>query len=277
MFHLGQYQSLTIHREAPPGLYLTNDQEEEILLPNKYIPGEAGIGDTLTVFVYLDHQERPVATTLSPFVTVNDLARLRCVETTDIGAFLDWGLEKQLFVPFKEQRQPFKKGHWYLIYCYLDQKSGRLAASGKVNQFLDNEALTVEPFEKVDLIISEKTDMGFHVIINKLHQGLVYHDEIFQEIRTGDKLQGWVKKIREDHKIDVVLQRPGYRSIEPNAEKVLRKLEADDGFLGLHDKSKPEEIEAALQMSKKSFKRAIGKLYKRREIRIVPRKGIYRR
>lgn len=277
MLDLGQYQTLTIQREAPPGLYLADDEGEEVLLPNKYIPKDAEIGEELKVFVYLDHDERPVATTLKPFVTLDGFARLRCVETTEIGAFLDWGLEKHLFVPFKEQAYPMKKGMWYLIFCYLDEETQRLVASSKVNHFLDNSEITVEPFEEVELIVTNKTDIGFNVIINTLHQGLIYHDDVFQNLQTGDKLKGWIKKIREDGKIDVALQRMGYRSIEPNAEKILHELELNDGFLGLHDKSSPEAIEAELKMSKKSFKRAIGKLYKQKRIDIKPKDGIYLR
>lgn len=275
MFEIGQYQNLQIVRKAPPGLYLSNEEGDEVLLPNKYMPQEYETGDALKVFVYLDHEERPVATTLDPLVTLNDFARLRCVETTNIGAFLDWGLEKHLFVPFKEQAYDMEKGRWYLIYCYLDEKTNRLTASSKVNQFLDNSEITVEPYEKVDLIVTNETDLGYNLIINGRYQGLVYRDLIFEELHTGDKLKGWIKKIRDDHKIDVVLQRPGYRSIEPNADKVLEVLEDNDGFLNLHDKSSPEAIRERLEMSKKSFKRAIGKLYKKRKIRIVNNEGIY--
>lgn len=275
MFQLGQYQTLKIERQAPPGLFLQNEEGEEVLLPNKYIPADFEFGDEIEVFIYLDHEERPVATTLQPLVTLDQFAKLRCVEDSDIGAFLDWGLEKHLFVPFKEQAYPMKKGYWYLIFCYLDEETQRLVASSKVNHFLDNSEITVEPYEKVDLIVTNKTDLGYNVIINELHQGLVYHDDVFQDLQTGDKLKGWISKIREDQKIDVVLQRPGYRSIEPNADKVYEVLQKNDGYLPLHDKSKPEAIYDKLEMSKTSFKRAIGKLYKHRIIEIVDEDGIY--
>lgn len=277
MLNLGEYQELTIKRQAPPGLYLVDEEDNEVLLPNKYIPEDFDVGASLKVFVYLDHEERPVCTTLHPFVIKGDFAYLRCAETTDFGAFLDWGLEKHLFVSFKEQPYPMKKGMWYLIYCYLDQETNRLAASAKVNHFIDNTEMTIEPFEKVDLIVSNRTDLGFNVIINKKHLGLVYHSSIHQDLHTGDQLVGWVERIRADHKVDVVLQRPGYRSIEPNADRVMEVLEQKEGFLPLHDKSSPEEIQEALQMSKKSFKRAIGMLYKSRKIKIVPEEGIYLR
>lgn len=277
MLKLGQYQTLKINRQAPPGLYLIDEEGEEVLLPNKYIPENAEEGQDLEVFVYLDHEERPVATNLKPLITLDEFAKLRCVDVTEYGAFMDWGLEKHLFVPFKEQAYPMEKGHWYLVFCYLDEETQRLVASSKVNHFLDNSELTVEAYEPVDLIVTNRTDLGFNVIINGIHQGLIYHTEIFQDLHTGDKLEGWVKRIRKDGKIDVTLQRPGYRSIEPNADEIYEKLKENDGFLPLHDKSSPEEIAEIFEMSKKSFKKAIGKLYKKRLIRIVEKEGIYLR
>ena len=271
MLSIGEYHTLTIDRDTPPGLFLkddSGDKENEVLLPNKYKPESFEIGDELKVFVYLDHDERPVATTLQPYVHLDEFAFLECVDVTKMGAFLDWGLEKHLFVPFKEQAYPMKPGDHYLIFCYLDEETQRLTASSKVNHFLDNTELTVEPYEKVDLIVTNKTDIGFNLIVNELHQGLVYHDDVFQDLKTGDRLTGWVKKTRKDNKIDITLQRPGYRSIEPNADAVMNELEMNNGFLALTDKSTPEEIKAKLEISKKSFKKAIGMLYKKRLISI---------
>lgn len=277
MLNLGQYQTLKINRQAPPGLYLIDEEEQEVLLPNKYIPEDAEIGDEIEVFLYLDHEERPVATTLKPFVTLDRFAKLRCVEVTEFGAFLDWGLEKHLFVSFREQAYPMEKGHWYLVFCYLDEETKRLAGSSKVLHFLDNSELTVEPYEEVNLLVANKTDLGFNVIINELHLGLVYHSDIFQDLQTGDALKGWIVKIRKGNKIDITLQRPGYRSIEVNADKIMQVLGENDGFLPLHNKSTPEEIQEILEMSKTSFKRGIGKLYKKRHINIVADEGIYLR
>lgn len=273
MIHIGKYHNLIIVREAPPGLYLTDSEGNEILLPNKYKPEGFALGDEIEVFVYLDHQERPVATTLKPFVKLDEFAYLRCVETTEIGAFLDWGLEKHLFVPFREQVQKMKPGEWYLVFCYLDLDTDRLVASSKVDAFLDNSELTVEPYEKVNIIVANQTDLGFNVIVNALHRGLIYKDEVFQKLQTGDKLEAYVKKTRPDGKIDLTLQRPGYRSIEPNAQRVLTQLELNNGFLALHDKSTPGEIHDRLQMSKKSFKKAVGVLYKKRLVELEE-KGI---
>ncbi|MFD1096385.1 CvfB family protein [Salegentibacter chungangensis] len=274
MLTIGEYHSLIIDRETDPGLFLRDEEGNEVLLPNKYIPETFEIGDEIEVFVYLDHEERPVATTLHPLVKLDEFGFLKCVEVTEFGAFLDWGLEKHLFVPFKEQAYPMKKGHWYLIFCYLDLDTNRLVASSKVHAFLDNSELTVEPFQEVDLIISNKSDLGYNVIINELHLGLIYNDDVFQPLNVGDHIKGFIKKTRPDGKIDVTLQRPGYRSIEPNAQTILDELKRHGGFLEVTDKSAPEKIQQLFQMSKKSFKRAAGNLYKQRLIDIT-KEGLY--
>ena len=266
MIQLGEFHELLIIRESEHGIYLENDAGDEVLLPNKYVPETWKVYDKIKVFVYLDHEERPVATTLTPKIKLDQFETLTCVEVSKFGAFLDWGLEKHLFVPFKEQVVPMQKGERYLVFCYLDLETQRLAASSKVHAFLDNSELTVEPFEEVDLLVSNPTDLGFNVIINQLHLGLLYHDEVFKKLRVGDELKGFIKKIRPDNKIDVMLQRPGYRSIEPNAQKILDAIQAAGGFIDLTDKSDPNEIKNRLQMSKKSFKKAIGSLYKNRQI-----------
>lgn len=270
MIQLGEFHNLIIIRESDHGIYLENEEGDEVLLPNKYVPESWMVYDKLDVFVYLDHEERPVATTLKPKIKRDQFGNLTCVEVNKFGAFLDWGLEKHLFVPFKEQVIPMKKGEEYLVFCYLDLETERLAASSKVHSFLDNEELTVKPFEEVDLLVSNETDLGFNIIINQLHLGLIYHDDVFKPLKIGDSLKGFIKKIREDHKIDVSLQRPGYRSIEPNAQKILDRLKTAGGFLDISDKSDPEEIKSRLQMSKKSFKKAAGNLYKQRLIDIKP-------
>ncbi len=274
MLSIGEYHTLKINRDTEPGLFLENNKGDEVLLPNKYKPDSFDIGDEIKVFVYLDHQERPVATTLNPYVKLDEFAYLKCVEVSDIGAFLDWGLEKHLFVPFREMASKMRKGSWYLIFCYLDEETGRLVASSKTNAFLDNRELTVQPFEEVDLIVANPTDLGVNVIVNDIHQGLIFKDDVFQDLQPGDRLKGWVKKTRPDGKIDITLQRPGYRSIEPNAQEILNEMELKGGFLPLTDKSPPDEIQKKLQMSKKSFKKAIGTLYKQRQIDIKE-DGIY--
>jgi predicted RNA-binding protein (virulence factor B family) len=222
----------------------------------------------------LDNEERPVAITDKPYIKRNDFALLRCNQVTKFGAFLDWGLVKELFCPFKEQAFKMKAGGWYLVHCYLDEESERLVASSKTNRFLDNKELTVEQYEEVDLIVSHPSDIGMNVIVNNCHLGLVFKDEIYKDISVGDRLKGIVKKIRSGNKLDISLSQIGYRNIEPNAQFVLTELEDNNGFLPLNDKSSPEDIKDAMQMSKKSFKKAIGSLYKERQIEIKE-DGIY--
>jgi len=266
MIKLGEYNTLTILRDTDPGLYLGDDEENVVLLPHKYKPDTFEIDDEIEVYVYLDNEERPIATTLDPFVTLNSFSYLYCSDVTDYGAFMDWGLEKQLFVPFKEQARPMKAGNWYIVYMYLDELTNRLVGSSKTNRFVDNDTLTVEAFEEVNILVTHLTEKGANVIINGIHKGLVYIDDIFEDIRTGDRMKAYIKKIREDNKIDVVLQTPGYRSIEPNANFILEELTAAGGFLPLHDKSDPDAIKNELGMSKKSFKKAIGTLYRDKQI-----------
>lgn len=268
MIAIGQFHELQIDRERLPGIYLTNDEGDEVLLPNKYVPESFEIGDTLRVFTYLDHMERIVATNIKPFATVNSFAYLKCASVSEIGAFLDWGLEKHLFVPFKEQVNKMQVGRSYLVYVYLDDRSERLVASSKTNSFLSNKLVMLSSFEEVDLIASHPSDKGWNMIINQKYIGLVYDDEIFQAINVGDRMKGFVKKVRPDNKIDITLQRHGFRGIEPNAQMILRLLNADGGFLALNDKSSPEKIKEIVQLSKKNFKKAIGTLYKQRLIKI---------
>jgi len=280
MIEIGKYNTLTILRDTKVGLFLGNEIEDpegihDILLPNKYVPNQFEIGDELTVFVYLDHEERPVATTLEPYILLNEFALLRVNYVNQVGAFMDWGMEKDILVPFKEQARPMEKGKRYLVYLYMDEKTNRLVASSKTNQFLNNENLTVENGEEVDLIVSHITEIGINVIINEKHKGLVYKDEVYDDaIRTGDRMRGYIKTIRPDNKIDVSLHKLGYQNIEPNAQKILDELKASRGFLRLNDNSHPEDIKTVLKMSKKTFKKAIGSLYKDRKIEMKD-DGIY--
>ncbi len=280
MLKIGKYNNLTILRDTKVGLFLgdpENDPEgiHDVLLPNKYVPNEFEIGEEIVVFVYLDHEQRPVATTLEPYILLNEFALLRVNYVNKIGAFMDWGMEKDILVPFKEQARPMEKGKRYLVYLYMDPKTNRLVASSKTNQFLSNEEIALEKGEEVDLIVSHITEIGINVIINEKHKGLLYKDEVYDDsIRTGDRMRGYIKNIRPDHKIDVALQKQGYESVEPNAEKILDELRASRGFLRLNDNSHPEDIKTVLKMSKKTFKKAIGALYKEKLIEIKE-DGIY--
>ena len=271
--NLGEFNTLTIDRLTKVGLFLT-DSKHDVLLPVKYVPKDYKIGDEINVFLYLDHEERPVATTLKPYVTINNFAFLRVNYTNSFGAFLDWGLEKDIFVPFKEQARPMEQGNRYLIYAYLDDKSSRIVASSRINKFLDTTEIDFAEGDEVDLIISHITDLGTNVIINKKHKGLMYSNEIYQDLRIGDSHKGYIKTIRPDGKIDVSFQKVGFENIEPNAALILSELKANRGFLRLTDNSHPEDIKTVLKMSKKSFKKAIGSLYKDKIIELKE-DGIY--
>ncbi len=274
MIEIGKYNTLKIARITKVGLYLT-DQVTDVLLPNKYLPQNYKIGDDLVVFVYLDHEERPVATTLEPYILLNEFSLLRVNYVNQLGAFLNWGMEKDLFVPFKEQARPMEQGKRYLVYMYLDPKSNRLVASSKTNQFLNNENLSIEEGEEVDLIVSHITEVGINVVINEKHKGLLYKNEVYDDdLRTGDRIVGYIKHIRPDGKIDVSIQKLGFEKVEPSAQIILDELKASRGFLRLNDNSHPEDIKTVLKMSKKTFKKAIGTLYKEKKIEIKE-DGIY--
>ncbi|SFI94048.1 CvfB family protein [Olleya namhaensis] len=274
MIQIGEFNTLEILRDTEPGLFLGDADNNEVLLPNRYVPEHFEIGDKIEVFVYLDNDERIIATTTEPFIINGEFAVLRCNEVSNFGAFLDFGLVKELFCPFKEQAFPMKKGGWYLVRCYLDDVTERLVASSKTNQFLDNKELTVAQFDQVDIIVSHPSDLGMNVIVNNIHTGLIYKDSIFQDLSVGDKLKGIVKKVRPGNKLDIGLGEIGYRNIEPNADKIMQELTDNNGFLAVTDKSSPEKIKDLLQMSKKTFKKAIGTLYRQKLVELKP-DGIY--
>lgn len=271
---LGKFNTLTIDRETKVGLYLTNGKTD-VLLPNKYVPEAYEIGDELEVFIYLDQEERPVATTLEPYIYLNEFALLRVNFVNKFGAYLDMGLEKDLFVPFKEQARPMEEGKRYVVYMSLDEKTNRLVGSSKLNQFLDNKDITVTNGEEVDLIITHFTEAGINVIINEKHKGLLYKNEVFDEdLRPGDRIIGFIKNVRPDGKIDVTINQMGFEKIEPTSQFILDELKAGSGFIRLNDNSSPEDVKQILKMSKKTFKKAIGSLYKQKLIEIKE-DGIY--
>jgi predicted RNA-binding protein (virulence factor B family) len=267
MLQIGVYHTLKIDRETKVGLFLTNGKDD-VLLPNKYVPNDFTIGEDLTVFVYLDHEERPVATTLKPFISLNSFAVLKVSYINKFGAFLNWGMEKDLFAPFKEQALPMEKDNRYIVTMYLDKQTGRLAASSKINQFLDKEPLDIEVGQEVDLMVSHITEIGINVIINGKFRGLAYQNEVFETVSPGYKTKGYIKTIRPDGKIDVSFQKQGFEAIDDSAQQVLEALKQNDGVLRLNDNSHPEEIKSVLKMSKKTFKKAIGSLYKQKLINI---------
>ncbi len=272
MFEIGKYHTLQISRVTKVGLYLVNDTHD-ILLPNKYVPSDYTIGDSITVFVYLDHEERPVATTLKPLIKLNEFAVLKVSYVNQFGAFLNWGLEKDLFVPHKEQARPMEKDKRYVVYLYLDEKTNRLVASSKINQFLTNDDIQYEVNEEVDVMVSHITDVGINVIINGKNRGLAYKNEVFFNVSPGYKTKAYIKNVRPDGKIDVSFQKLGVENIDEAAQLILNELEANSGFLALNDDSHPEEIKSVLGISKKSFKKSIGSLYKAKKI-LISEEGI---
>jgi predicted RNA-binding protein (virulence factor B family) len=270
MIEIGKHNVLKAIRLTPPGMFLAEEgnEEEVVLLPNKYIPQDLEVDQEIEVFIYRDSEDRIIATNLQPKIKLHEVACLEVKDVNDHGAFLDWGLEKDLMVPYREQLRKMRTGEKYLVYLYLDEDTNRLAATSKIDRFLEKDDLTVKIGDKVDLLIGDKSDLGVNVIINGLHKGLIYHSEIFKKIFIGDKTTGYIKDIRDDNKIDVSLQLQGFRNIDPSAEIILEKLRASKGFLKLNDSSEPEDIMHKLQMSKKTFKKAIGMLFKQRLISI---------
>lgn len=268
MLVLGQINSLTILRSTSVGMFLGDEDGNDVLLPNKYVEEEMSIGDTIDVFVYKDFEQRWVATTLTPFIKANEFGYLRVRHATEIGAFLECGLEKDVFVPFKEQTQKMLVGHKYVVHLYVDKQTERLVASAKINRFLSNENLTVDVGDEVNLLIFETTPLGFNAIINQKHKGLIYHNEIFQDIQIGDELKGYIKILRDENAIDISLQPKGRQRLEEGAEFILEYLKKHKGFLPLHDKSDADEIVSLLKMSKKTFKKSVGTLYKARLVKL---------
>ena len=268
MIELGRINNLEILRDTSVGLFLGDEEGNDVLLPNKYVPTNYEIGEKIKVFCYLDYDERPVATTLEPDIMLGEFRLLQVAEVNEFGAFMQWGLEKHLLVPFREQRDKMKEGQWYVIHCYLDERSGRLVGSNKLDRFLSNDSVDLKEWEQVDLVVTRQTDLGWEVIVNERHKGLVYFNEVFKPINIGDVIPGCIKTIRKDNKLDISLQPLGAKVLEPAAKKIYEVLKENSGFLGLHDKSAPEEIRDVFQMSKKTFKKGLGTLYKERKIKI---------
>lgn len=271
MVQLGQYNTLPVLKLVDFGLYLDGGDGLEILMPKRYAPADAKEGDELRVFVYQDSEARLIATNEHPHATVGQIAYLRINSVNQVGAFADWGTSKELLIPHREQAQRMEEGRRYLIYVYIDQVSGRIAGTAKLDKFLNNIPPTYETGEEVEVFVWKPTPMGWKVIINHKHTGMLYSNQIFQELHTGERLRAWVRGVREDDKIDLSLQPLGYRQmIDPAEATILKALHNHNGFMPLTDHSTPELIAFELQMSKKTFKKAIGALYKQQRIAILP-------
>ena len=261
MLKLGKFNELEVIRKKDFGVFLHSDVGE-ILLPKKYIENKLEIGDKVDVFVYKDSEDRYIATTLKPKAQVDEFALLQVKDSNNVGAFLDWGLEKDLLVPFSQQSQELEVGKKYLVKVYLDKVSNRIIASEKINKFLDNEEITVNEKDEVDLIVHKFLDLGVGVIVNQKHYGLIFKNEIYKELKVGDILRGYVKKVREDNKLDISIRKGIVDEIDESKERILKELEKENGFLNLNDKSSAEDIKQKLEMSKNLFKKSIGGLYK---------------
>ncbi len=262
---VGQYNTLKVSRKVDFGFYL-DDGAEGILLPKRFAPRTLRIGDELSVFVYHDSDNRLIATTQKAKAVVGEIVKMKVVSVTGLGAFLDWGLMKDLFVPKSKQLVGMCEGAEYLVKLYIDEQTGRVAATEKIESLLSNEELTVKEKDIVDLLVYRQSELGYVMIINNQHSGLLHSNEIYTTLHVGDTMQGFIKTIRPDNKIDVVLGKPGYQKVEDEAGKILRLLEENNGYLPYHDKSEPQEIYDFFGMSKKAFKMTTGNLYKQKKI-----------
>lgn len=269
MIKAGIYNKLKVDRKVSIGVYLVDEENNDVLLPERYVPENIQIGEELEVFIYHDSENRLIATTDKPLAVAGQTAKLKVVDTTSAGAFLDIGLMKDLFVAKSQQLTGMRKGGEYLVRLYVDEQTGRLAATEKIDRYLSNEELTVKPLEEVELITYRRTDIGYLMIINEKHTGVLHFNEIYTNISIGDKFRGYIKNINEDNKIDLVLGSAGYKRVENETGKILRLLTENNGYLPYHDKSEPEEIYEFFGMSKKVFKMSVGKLYKERKIELT--------
>lgn len=263
---IGEINTLKVARDTPHGIFLVDEEGEDVLLPGKYLTGSEKEGDVLAVFLYNDSEDRIVATTEKPKIKLNEFAALKVIDVNKSGVFLDWGLEKDLLVPFKEQNKKMQLGNTYVVRMYLDEETDRLVATAKVKKFLSNDDLMIGEKDQVNLIVFNQSDLGYDVIINEKHMGLVFRNEVFAPVKIGDKLTGFVKKIRPDGKIDISLQPDIKTHIENSNDEILNALISHGGVLKLSDQSTPEEIYETLHISKKTFKKSIGNLYKQGKI-----------
>lgn len=270
MIQLGVINRLRINREMPQGYYLMSlTDQEEVLLPNKYITDTMAIDQEIDVFVYTDSEDRVTAVTDTPKIMLHEFAYLTVKGVSPFGAFLDWGLEKDLFVPFRNQTKKMLEGESYVVYMYEDEESDRLVATAKYGQFIKEEVEDLNDGDEVDILVEGRSDLGLKVIVNGLYRGLIYENEIFKRIDVGMSTSAFVKKVREDGRLDISLEPQGVISIEPNAQKILSYLKMNKGSINLTDKSDPELIKSYLQMSKKNFKKALGSLYKQRLVNLL--------
>ncbi len=267
MMQVGKLNTLRVVKEVDFGIYLDGGAEGEILMPDRYVPDDCEVGDNLECFVYFDSEDRLIATTEKPLAMLEECAYLKVVALNAQGAFLDWGLLKDLRVSFSQQNVPMKVGLSYFVRVYLDE-SGRIAASAKLDRFFNQNVPHYKTGEVVDLLIWGPTDLGYKAIVNHKNWGVLYTDDLFQTLKKGQRLQGFIKKVRSDQKIDLTLQKQGYEKVKDITEIILDEIKAENGFMPLTDKSPPELIAKRFGISKKTFKKAVGALYKKKVITI---------
>ena len=268
MAEIGVFNNLRVIKEVDFGVYLDGGEHEEILLPRRYVPENCNVNDNIRVFIYLDSEDRFIATTETPYAMVGDFALLKVVAVESVGAFLDWGLLKDLLVPFGEQSPTMEIGKSYIVRIYVDKQSNRIAATTRLDRYLDNDPGNFHAGQEVELLICNQTDIGYKAIINGTHWGVLYSNEVFQPLKSGHKAKGYIKKVREDNKIDLSLHKPGYERIDDITETILNVLKKQGGFISVTDKSSPETINKLFGVSKKTYKKAIGAIYRKRLITI---------
>lgn len=269
MLNAGSYHSLKVSRISNHGLYLVDNEGEEVLLPNRYVSLEDKVDDVLDVFVYHDSENRLIATTERPYVTAGEAAYLRVVDKNVHGAFLDWGITaKDLFIPNSNQLFKLEPNRSYVVFAYLDNVSGRIVATTKLNGYISNNEITVKPKDEADILIAQKLPMGYRVIINNLHWGVLYDNQLFRKVSIGDKMKAYIRKITEDNRIDVSLQQEGFDEVKNSADTLYSLIERNGGTLAINDDSSPEEVRSITQMSKKVFKRSLGYLLSRSKVKI---------
>lgn len=266
MLQAGIYHTLRVVKHVDFGIYLDGGDDVEILMPTRFVPQGVEDGDEIEVFIYHDNEGRLIATSQKPYGIVGDIVALEVRDKNEHGAFLNWGLMKDLFLPLSQQTSPIRVGGKYMVYIYVDEQTGRLAATERISRYISNEELAVAEGDEADFVVWRETDIGYAVIINNKHEGLVHYNEVFKELNTGDKVKGYIKAILPDNKVTVSLGKKGYQRIESEVDKVMRLLEENNGYLPYHDKSAPDEIYNFFGMSKKAFKMATGSLYKQRKI-----------
>ena len=266
MAEIGVYNNLRVIKEVDFGVYLDGGEHEEILLPRRYVPENCKVDDSIRVFIYLDSEDRFIATTETPYAIVGDFALLKVVAVESVGAFLDWGLLKDLLVPFGEQSPTMEKDKSYIVRIYVDKQSNRIAATTRLDRYLDNTPGNFHAAQEVELLICNQTDIGYKAIINGTHWGVLYSNEVFQPLKSGQKIKGYIKKVREDNKIDLSLHKPGYERVDDITDTILNVLKEQGGFISVTDKSSPETINKLFGVSKKTYKKAIGAIYRKRLI-----------